>query len=160
MSLRWASAKHCEKALGMLSKGLMNRTGGTSNKHLNSWLGAEQAGNVAMPDLVDFSRAGARAERLGSKRQRLEEDGLVSDLSGQQNTQRAFFTEPSLQQPNSWQPVLEYTGPDFGFDTTAFGGGGSLDPNFLQSTGPEFGGLFDHDMWEAYIQGAGDFHNF
>lgn len=71
---------------------------------------------------------------------------------------------------NFWQPVLEYTGPDFGFDSSIMDGyrmeqqnqqqgqvgGGALLPTLDIGAG----GLYSDEMWEAYLQGVGDNLNF
>lgn len=64
--------------------------------------------------------------------------------------------------PNFWQPVLEYTGPDFGFDSSVMDSYGmdQQGGTILQTLDLGAGGLYSNDMWEAYLQGAGDNLNF
>lgn len=45
-------------------------------------------------------------------------------------------------------PVVEYTGPDFGFDAPQLGGEFLADP-----LDPDMGGLFSNAGWDAYLHG-------
>lgn len=47
-------------------------------------------------------------------------------------------------------PVVEYTGPDFGFDASRLGGEFLVDP-----LDPDMAGLFSNAGWDAYLQGFG-----
>lgn len=71
----------------------------------------------------------------------------------------ASFPAGVVAQPSSfqdWQPVLEYTGPDFGFDAEKFASSGewqaALGPKNLD---PASGLLFNAGF-EAYVQRFGD----
>lgn len=71
-----------------------------------------------------------------------------------------FANTAAMPGSNFWQPVLEYTGPDFGFDSTVMDGYGLEQQGLLQNFDIGAGGLYSSDMWEAYLQGAGDNLNF
>ena len=43
-------------------------------------------------------------------------------------------------------PVMEYTGPDFGFDASRLGEGLFIDP-----LDPDMGGLFSNIGWDTYL---------
>lgn len=63
---------------------------------------------------------------------------------------------PDLQQPQLWQPVLEYRGPDFGFDSNYLADAGDWQTLLDQNVDVSSGGLFDEAGWDAYIQGFED----
>lgn len=47
-------------------------------------------------------------------------------------------------------PVVEHTGPEFGFDAPQIGGEFFCDP-----LDPDMAGLFSNAGWDAYLQGFG-----
>lgn len=51
-------------------------------------------------------------------------------------------------------PVLEYNGPDFGFDATQLSGLGPSH-NLVPEPNTEAGGFYDNVGWDAFIQGLG-----
>ena len=68
--------------------------------------------------------------------------------------------DPNHTEPMAFQdmiPVLQYTGPDFGFDASSFDNFvGSHDAPGNTFTN-ELGGFYLDADWEAYIQGLGGF---
>lgn len=57
----------------------------------------------------------------------------------------------------SFQPVLEYTGPDFGFDADQFSQQGEWERFLSENMNPESSGLlFNNAGWETYVQNLGD----
>ncbi len=66
-------------------------------------------------------------------------------------------TAQSSLYPEIWQPVLEYTGPDFGFDTYQFGRQDAWQEFLAQGLNPGLSGLlFDNAGWDSYVQNFGD----
>jgi hypothetical protein len=56
----------------------------------------------------------------------------------------------------SFQPVLEYTGPDFGFDADQFSQQGEWERFLSENMNPESSGLlFNNAGWETYLQNIG-----
>ncbi|UKZ47763.1 hypothetical protein TrVGV298_001991 [Trichoderma virens] len=56
----------------------------------------------------------------------------------------------------SFQPVLEYTGPDFGFDADQFSQQGEWERFLSENMNPESSGLlFNNAGWDTYLQNIG-----
>ena len=64
--------------------------------------------------------------------------------------------QPDLVQPQLWQPVLEYRGPDFGFDSNYLADAEDWQTLLDQNVDIGSGGLFDGAEWDAYMQGFED----
>ncbi|KAL7815896.1 fungal-specific transcription factor domain-containing protein [Trichoderma aethiopicum] len=57
----------------------------------------------------------------------------------------------------SFQPVLEYTGPDFGFDADQLSQQGEWERFLSENMNPESSGLlFNNVGWDSYVQNLGD----
>ncbi|KAL6856660.1 fungal-specific transcription factor domain-containing protein [Trichoderma novae-zelandiae] len=57
----------------------------------------------------------------------------------------------------SFQPVLEYTGPDFGFDADQLSQQGEWEQFLSENMNPESSGLlFNNVGWDTYVQNLGD----
>lgn len=61
--------------------------------------------------------------------------------------------EPDALYTDVWQPVLEYTGPDFGFDAYQFSREDAWQDFLTQGLNPGLSDLlFDSDGWNSYVQ--------
>ncbi|KAI0174850.1 hypothetical protein BJ166DRAFT_157217 [Pestalotiopsis sp. NC0098] len=144
MSPRWASARHCHHAL----KALLNRLHTQPASEIPIETAAETDARPNMnsdePDVTcsDTSRA--------TKRKRVEETSTsVTNIQGSFANSEQSLVEDVSTWP-SWTPVLQYNGPDFGFDALHLG--------FPQSGGQPFGdfdldntGLFT-DMGVSFVK--------
>lgn len=152
LARRWPSALHCQSVLRRLLQAL--NSGGyeaqrtrrqtnpsTTPERGDSYRGKTPAGPI---DSVSF-------EQPSPKRQK--KDNNAADSHG--STAHPNYTEPVAFQ--DMIPVLQYTGPDFGFDASSFDNlMGSHDASDNTYTN-ELGGLYADADWDAYIQGLGGF---
>lgn len=107
----------------------------------DSYRGKTPAGRI---DPVSF-------EQPSPKRQKKDNNAADSYDS----TAHSNYTESDALQ--DMIPVLQYTGPDFGFDASSFDNlMGSHDASDNTYTN-ELGGLYADADWDAYIQGLGGF---
>ncbi|EGX87872.1 fungal specific transcription factor, putative [Cordyceps militaris CM01] len=64
---------------------------------------------------------------------------------------------PTLESSYMWQPVLEYTGPDFGFDANPFCRQDAWQEFLVQGLNPGLSGLlYDNTGWDSYVKTFGD----
>ena len=128
----WPSARRCRAALTALLDRLNQRH-------------RRRASPPPQPPTLDSSP---------NKRQRTDGfntlDNDPSAATGWWNTQSA------QEQPPIWQPVIEYQGPDFGFDSMQLADSGVWS-DLVDTAQPE---LFDVSGWEAYCQTLGERLNF
>lgn len=83
-----------------------------------------------------------------AKRQRLQDDTRVQPPS--QHYAPISGVAPDTFPMGDLMPVVEYTGPDFGFDAPRLQGEFFSDP-----LDPDMAGLFSNTGWDAYLQGFG-----
>lgn len=155
------SAKRCQAALNNLLTKLKKRNESPS-AHRDSSLAtsqkrtAEERGS-GTPNL---------GRRRSNKRPRLNGEGVPLESQPPTQALPSYDPFPSMAMTpgaNFWQPVLEYTGPDFGFDSSivnAYGVEQEQGGIALPACDIGAGGLYSDEMWEAYLQGAGDNLNF
>lgn len=93
----------------------------------------------------------ANPESRGAKRQRLYNDVPAWHQGSFQFTASNSATDDNTFEAEDWMPVMEYTGPDFGFDTAHIGG----QDLFNGASDTEMGGLFNCIGWDANLQGSG-----
>ena len=163
MQNRWNSSRHCKHALETLCESLQHRHDGCSTS-----VDASSRANMspqAAPSATQQDDATTRlpgttnATQNSTKRRRL---GTKSDSNAHQASSVGSTITANLdpsaamvsQSAQNWAPVLEYTGPDFGFgfDTT-------LEMNNISSTAQDFdtsfldtgGGLYTTATWDAYM---------
>lgn len=152
MVSRWTSARQCHGALKSLLQRLEVRfRGGRSGSTLTMAppLWRDNTPNRPSTDRQFPSDNQDVVDGRDAKRQRLPQHGL-----GPRQPAFAMAT-PSLNANSivgrEWipMPVVEYTGPDFGFDTTG--------PDRQEMVGnpldPATSGLFSEVGWDAYLQG-------
>ncbi len=61
---------------------------------------------------------------------------------------------------HGWQPVLEYNGPDFGFDADQLDVCGGWGLPLVQNLNPDSSLLLNNAGFDAYVQQFGDRLNF
>ena len=163
MSSRWPSARHCRMALktllDRLASGINYRQSQpqTFQAPASSQAGSTGLGS-SLPNHVQMTNGDP-----GNKRRR-HNSGAATSIPVQPSTQAdlsGFTLGSDFSDMRDWQPVLEYTGPDFGFDAEQFASTGewhaALDPNM--NTGPS-GVLFNNAAFDAYVQYFGSNLNF
>ncbi|CAM1501333.1 Fc.00g104950.m01.CDS01 [Cosmosporella sp. VM-42] len=154
MSARWSSAGQCEAALKMLREKLKNWSGGGLGNAVSTNLGLLD--NIRV-DSAAVAPVGLNEER-SNKRRRVQNDIIPSQNQFQNlNDGSGLSLNPSDIQ--NWQPILQYIGPDFGFDADIFTcqGGSNGFPN--QELNGEPGVLFNNLGWDTYMDGFGDRFN-
>ncbi|KAM3514521.1 hypothetical protein MY11210_001864 [Beauveria gryllotalpidicola] len=66
-------------------------------------------------------------------------------------------SSPGLASSYMWQPVLEYTGPDFGFDANQFCRQDAWQEFLAQGLNPGLSGLlFENSGWDSYVKTFGN----
>lgn len=163
MSTNWISAKHCRVALKLFLDKLKSRfDGDTSSPEtpLPCVLSSDMPKNVPNTPIVRKSAEGFQAasmnEGTATKRRRLHSE-TISNSNQARSQDLAAFNGAATSHPYIWQPVLEYMGPDFGFDYDVVEGHIRLDGSVDQARNPGLSaGLYSDDMWEAYVQGVGN----
>ncbi len=146
MGSRWPSARHCHRAL----KQLLNQLSTQFPEGL-----ADPSSGISATGSGDISYTGSYTHevaqdatpgpsRLRGTKRKIHDD--IGDLSTDQFHPTAAGTLPF--------PVLEYNGPDFGFDATQLA---TLGPphNLASESNPDTGGFFGNVGWDAFIQGLG-----
>ncbi|KAH8174492.1 fungal specific transcription factor domain-containing protein [Sarocladium implicatum] len=162
MGSKWSSARRCRMTLatflGKLEKGYRARQQVPDGPSTNS---------LDRDTLMDSSDPG----RMGSPSPR-------SDTTPRNKRRRTHsHLEPSPQcQPQTrsshsdmvsdpmdyhlWQPVLQYRGPDFGFDSSQMAPQGEWLGLLNNNIPSESAGLYDLSGWDAYMQSWGNNFNF
>ncbi|KAL1874751.1 hypothetical protein VTK73DRAFT_228 [Phialemonium thermophilum] len=172
MGARWTSARHCHAALRLLLAKLMSTR--TAAELSASSVPASPPSDVAA------GAAGVRSSnpprRHGSitnnynssnnnsnKRRRYDvEAGPSTRMSQPAQTQsQSYNVAVEAEYPSItplWQPVLEYMGPDFGYDAAYMAGRYEAQHfPFQNADAPESVGLLFNDVgWDAYVQNIGD----
>lgn len=137
LAQRWSSARHCYAALEKLLGRLNDRPSGVPVPPADPGvLGKRTEGRPL--DVVNGTSDGQR-----DKRPRLQ------DLPGRPQPVHdpgAAFSGINALDMGDCVPVMEYTGPDFGFDASQLGEGLFADP-----LDPDMGGLFSGVGWDAYL---------
>lgn len=163
MGPTWVSARHCRAALQTLLDRLQLRSRG-GQQHASS-TPAPRASHDATNGFTSSSSvypghsSGAEATP-SSKRQKTNGDAGTYVQRQSHNQGPNFSVGPDMSESQIWQPVLEYTGPDFGFDSNQLADRGEWQGLLNQNFNAESGGLFDIAGWDAYVQSFGDRLNF
>ncbi|KAL7922753.1 fungal-specific transcription factor domain-containing protein [Trichoderma austrokoningii] len=178
MSRNWSSAHHCRVTLKMLldrltSKPFMDK--------INPALSADPSFSM----LTDwsqpvFSTYQNLLEGSRSKRRRVDQQNNNNNNNNNANSganvinfmgnslngypashfigpDTAFMGGDNLWDYPSFQPVLEYTGPDFGFDADQFSQQGEWERFLSENMNPESSGLlFNNVGWDNYVQNLED----
>ncbi|PNY18341.1 Uncharacterized protein TCAP_07545 [Tolypocladium capitatum] len=155
MGSNWASARRCHAAL----RTLRNRLTASSSGGLES-CPSPTAPGVSLDRPTGSlgtnhprpARTAAAREANSAKRRRHNGDAHVPPPN--QTHQWHAPAAPDAPGIPYWQPVLEYTGPDFGFDTSQFAHQGDFQdfPSASFTPGP----LDNLDGWDAYVQTFGN----
>ncbi|KPM35286.1 hypothetical protein AK830_g11275 [Neonectria ditissima] len=146
MASRWASARQCHGALRSLLQRLNTRFGpGPADLGLAVFPPRVSGRFLTQPIDLESSQTEGRS----AKRQRQYD----SRPRPSQNMAQDSTVDAGLFPWEDWMPVMEYTGPDFGFDTAHIDGqdlfGGAQDG--------EMGSLFNNMGWDSNLQGSGNF---
>ncbi|KAH6990192.1 fungal-specific transcription factor [Ilyonectria destructans] len=151
MTSRWTSARHCREAVSVLLQRL-NARFGPDAADLNLTMFPPKPPYRVTNQPVDMEPAFvANQESRGAKRQRLHNDVPAWHQGSFQFTASNGATDDNTFEAEDWMPVMEYTGPDFGFDTAHIGG----QDLFNGAPDTEMGGLFSCIGWDATLQGSG-----
>ncbi|KAJ9157935.1 putative Fungal specific transcription factor [Pleurostoma richardsiae] len=162
MADNWPSAGRCHSSLKLLVDAL-------SPKSSEEQFDAQDSPVSGVTNRIFSTPAPPLSHTAGggvgntSKRRRINGDTMSSvPASVQGPPEMAGLPVGSgLSDVQDWQPVLEYTGPDFGFDTDLFasrGGSQAAVPQPLNQEQPVL--LFDNLGFETYVQHFGDRLNF
>ncbi|KAK9773082.1 putative Fungal-specific transcription factor domain-containing protein [Seiridium cardinale] len=118
MGLRWSSARHCHHALKALLERLNNQTAADSFvDQLDSNIDERQPRQAevqTIPAPIELNQS--------TKRPRTYED----DVQVEPTARRVAMSSEPFRDGNSsawpaWTPILQYNGPDFGFDAMQLG---------------------------------------
>lgn len=162
MGSRWPSARQCRVALKMLldrlAQGIQYRQ---SQFDVSRNVGLSRPG-ASVVESSNHHVAAAQNEESPSKRRRYNEETSIAFPTQPLNAAElsSLSLGTGFSDMRDWQPVLEYTGPDFGFDATQVASGDwqpSLDSNM--PTEPP-GILFSNPGFDAYVQYFGNNLNF
>lgn len=140
MPAEWKSARRCLIALDTLYRKLCVRQEIRGRPASKRPITQSDFGNTGLDESHDNGESdGTRS----SKRQR-QLDVPMNNITGP--------TPNSVYPPlPDWMPVLEYTGPDFGFDTTSFDIDEMRDESLSHQASTEFPGFFSNTEWNAYM---------
>ncbi|KAM0460612.1 hypothetical protein ACHAPV_004889 [Trichoderma viride] len=178
MSRNWSSAHHCRVTLKMLldrltSKPFMDKinpalSADPSLSMLTDW---SQPVFSTYQNLLEGSRSKRR--RMGQQNNNNNNNGVNTNNISNNNfmgnsmsgypashfigPDTAFMGGDNLWDYPSFQPVLEYTGPDFGFDADQFSQQGEWERFLSENMNPESSGLlFNNIGWDNYVQNLED----
>lgn len=177
MSRNWTSAHHCRVTLKMLLDRLTSKP---FMEKINPALSADPSFAV----LTDwsqpvFSTYQNLLEGSRNKRRRVDQNNTKNNntnnnvnninnnfMGGSMSGYPAnhfvgpdteFMGGDNLWDYPSFQPVLEYTGPDFGFDADQFSQQGEWERFLSENMNAESSGLlFNNAGWDTYFQNMGD----
>lgn len=154
MGNSWSSASHChdiiKSMVGQLtSKTCMPRTNSSQEPPIphDEVMENEVTNSESFPASADEDRSKRRRHNHYATPQTPSRSSAAPVLN---NPPNPFY-------PEIWQPVLEYTGPDLGFDTYQFGRQDAWQEFLAQGLNPGLSGLlFDNAGWDSYVQTFGD----
>ncbi|OAA57265.1 Transcription factor [Cordyceps fumosorosea ARSEF 2679] len=149
MGRTWTSASHCRDTLKLMLDQLASQTRVPNSPSQagqipsEEALGSEGLGSEGSPDAAGESR---------SKRRRHDQAATPSPHPGTDPVLASGMASSQI-----WQPVLEYTGPDFGFDANQFCRQDAWQEFLVQGLNPGLSGLlFDDAGWDSYVKTFGD----
>jgi hypothetical protein len=153
MSPRWRSARHCHAALKALLGKLRDKFGFVaSGKPVSLWSceSTEYSGHDNSHQSHDVQVGTPR----GAKRRRVADAAESEHLNttSAPNLPESMVNE-NISSAQSWAPVLEYTGPDFGFDAAQFGSAGGTEAFLDQGTNFDISDLFGDAGSSGFTQG-------
>lgn len=148
----WTSSRHCARALDMLLARLQSQS---VQRHAELYARRIPPSRDSAGVCHDDESHDPYRNTLGNvhsyKRQRLDKEAAGQNSASRLDNNLVLDTQMNLVDPPIVQPVLEYIGPDFGFDanisSTEAWQQGVSDQEF--SLG--FAGLFDPADWDAYM---------
>jgi hypothetical protein len=155
---RWTSARRCHEALRRLLKYLSSITHGSSAQSRMSFPDQQahgQNGLQAEP-VVPYAPARGENEPKRTKRRRtVGGDGTSSQVTElpQPRDHSAAPGEDGFTESLLPMPILEYHGPDFGFDSAQMNRQDISQDLFGDFANPYAGGFFTDAGWDAFIQG-------
>ncbi|KAH7127532.1 fungal-specific transcription factor [Dactylonectria macrodidyma] len=151
MASRWASARHCREAIKSLLQRLNDRFG-PSLVDLGPTIYPSRLPYHASIQTMDMDPAStAIPEGRSAKRQRLYNEMTAWHQGPLQYTAANIVADEDPFGAEDWMPVMEYTGPDFGFDAAHIDRQGL----FSGAQDTEMGSLFSSIGWDASLQGPG-----
>ncbi|KAB5511697.1 fungal-specific transcription factor [Coniochaeta sp. 2T2.1] len=166
MGNNWPSARHCHSALNTLLDKLRLRPQEQRSMSLGPVTmivpdGAEH-NRMSLGSFNSADRNAAAEQSSGNKRRRMEGNIGTYVVPQVHSEVEASCLPAGVHVPclQDWQPVLEYTGPDFGFDADLFASHGEWNAAFVPNLDPASGQLFSNAGFDAYVQHFGDRLNF
>ncbi|KAK7746526.1 hypothetical protein SLS62_009389 [Diatrype stigma] len=152
MGSRWQSARHCHRALKRLLDQLSSQsTEGPSET-------GSRSPNLQSEDVFSSrSQAGNMSQEPGSRQglTRGAKRKFNDEMGSRRGDQfQAVDPLPHISTGTLPFPVLEYNGPDFGFDATQLSGLGPPH-NLASEPNSDAGGFYGNVGWDAFIQGLG-----
>lgn len=152
MGSRWPSARHCHRALKRLLDQLSNQSSEAPSEPdpRISIIQSENLFNTRLQSGDMSQEPGSRqGQTRGTKRKLNDETG-----SRRGDQFQAVDPNPLMSTGTLPFPVLEYNGPDFGFDATQLSGLGPPH-NLVSEANSDAGGFYGNVGWDAFIQGLG-----
>lgn len=147
----WASASRCRDTLKLMLDQLTSESGSLPNN--TTQVSASIPDETRSSLSLDSEASIGTAEEVQNKRRKYNHTATQPPVYP--STEPALL--PGLDASYMWQPVLEYTGPDFGFDTNQFCRQGAWQEFLEQGLNPGLSGvLFDNAGWDSYVKIFGD----
>lgn len=147
----WTSASRCRDTLKLMLDQLTSEPGGLPNN--TPQMPANKPDETMSNVSLDSEASVGTAEEVQNKRRKYNHTATQPPLY----PSAAPALIPGPDASYMWQPVLEYTGPDFGFDTNHFCHQGAWQEFLVQGLNPGLSGLlFDNAGWDSYVKIFGD----
>ncbi len=152
MDTTWTSASHCRDTLKLMLDELTSTSGGLSSdipqmppRIPDDTISTENINSEASADIPD--------EAQHKRRKYNNHAATHPPLYPPADAALSSGPDSSYM----WQPVLEYTGPDFGFDANQFCRQDAWQEFLAQGVNPALSGLlFDNVDWDSYVKTFGD----
>ncbi|PQK08078.1 hypothetical protein BB8028_0001g01570 [Beauveria bassiana] len=149
MGSTWTSASHCRDTLQLMLDQLTSKPLSLPNNAFHIQQATSDANEISSSDVTVDAAEEARNKRRKSNHNVAAQSPLWS------NTECASGS--GLAASYMWQPVLEYTGPDFGFDANQFCRQDAWQEFLAQGLNPGLSGLlFENAGWDSYVKTFGD----
>ncbi|OAA36329.1 Transcription factor [Beauveria brongniartii RCEF 3172] len=146
----WTSASHCRDTLKLMLDQLTSKPLSLSN---NAFHIPQATSDANIPSEISTSDVTVDAAEEARNKRRKSNHNAATQSPLWSNTECSSGLPASYM----WQPVLEYTGPDFGFDANQFCRQDAWQEFLAQGLNPGLSGLlFENAGWDSYVKTFGD----
>ena len=153
MGSNWTSASYCHASLKLMLDKLKSKPARIliDSDPRPTLVAADQRGSHNEETSIS-----ERTQEPRSKR-RKHNDAVVPPVPVEHGAISAEGSGQRISYGGVWQPVLEYTGPDFGFDAYQFDHQDAWQGFLAQGlTSESLSLLYDDAGWNSYVQSFGD----